>query len=194
MPLKDGDPRAERPALRVREREPRNPEPGPGRHGREIDVPGVIGDLCDDDAAAANGDLGIVMYRRRCLANHGSDRRRAEVEPGTDEDVRDPLAADRGEPTRELPHEVPDEIRTAVDRFDRADERLFSRFVEALHPDHQGLQVHEEDPCRYLLSPAAGGSKLQDMHAPEGGIVRSAVSACATPAWSGLRPMARPRA
>ena len=36
-----GNPPAERPTLRQRERKPRHPESGTSRHGREVDVPRV---------------------------------------------------------------------------------------------------------------------------------------------------------
>ena len=63
------------------------------------------------------------------------------------------------------------EIGVAVDRLNRLDEEPFSRLVEPAHPDHQGLEVHEEHPGGLLQIPPTSRAELQDAHALERGVM-----------------------
>lgn len=76
-----------------------------------------------------------------------------------------------------MPHEVPDEVGIAVDRFGGLDQRTFAGLIETAHPDQESLQVNEEDAGGFLQRPASGRSELQDPHALGGRVVRSATGA-----------------
>jgi len=88
----DRDPPAERPALRQREGEPRNPEAGGGRYDGQIGVPDVIGSIGGNAPGGGHG-FGGRRYRGgitdwRFPANT-ADCRGGQVQARAGQDLRD---------------------------------------------------------------------------------------------------------
>jgi hypothetical protein len=76
------------------------------------------------------------------------------VKAGPGQDSRKPLAAHPGKQNLQLPHEVSDEVRVAVDGLDGLDERPFAGLIQAPSPMEQGLEVEQENPRGFLQVPA----------------------------------------
>ncbi len=171
----DGDPGAERPALREGKGEPRDPEAERGRDDREIDVPEVFGVAGEHDTAGRAGRfrsffalvrLGIAG--RPCPWHvpfeHSLHGGGGEDEPRACEHLGDADLAEEGTDRAELLHHDGDEVREAVHRRGQADERSRPLFVEASHPggDRRG---GEKERLRGLSgAPAASGSEREDRH------------------------------
>src|SRR6266571_5006739 len=156
----NGHPPAERPHLRQGEGTPRGPEPGGGRHGREIDVPEVIrlsgGDLARSCLESRAGD------RRSCLPQHPAHCRGTEVETCTGEDLGDLYLAHGGAEDLEMPHEVADEVGEFVHRLRQADDGVWAFFVDPRRPGGDGGRSHEEGAGSLRERPTACGPQLED--------------------------------
>jgi hypothetical protein len=72
----------------------------------------------------------------------------------------------------QLPNEVPDEVRVAVDGLNGLNERTFPWLVYAPHPVEKGLQVDQEDSGRLLQVPTPSGAELENSHPLDRGVVR----------------------
>jgi hypothetical protein len=176
-----GDPPAERPALRHRKRKPWHPESGAGRHGGEVDVPRVPWIPGDNSSSPPLG-LRFIVGRFTVFPDDAADSRRTKVEPQPSEYLCHALGAHRREKFFQLPNEVPDKVRVAVDRLDGCYQVPFPLFVQSSHPDLQRLQVHEEDPSRCLQGPPAGRTELEDSHPLRRSVVGAASRARPLPA------------
>jgi hypothetical protein len=139
-----GNPPAEWPDLRQCAGEPGNPETECGRHGRQIDVPQVIGVSGGD---RARGLLGSTARAGQFLvAEHPTHRRWAEVKACASEDLSDFHLSERRAKGFQAPHDVTDELGKAIDRFGQLDECVGAFLVEPGHPGGDGERAHLEDP------------------------------------------------
>ena len=158
-----GNPPAERPSLRHREGKPRHPESSTSRYGREVDVPRIPWILGNDSSSPSLG-LRFIFERSTLFPDDAADSRRTKVEPDPSEYLRHALGAHRWEKSSHLMDKVPDKVWVTVDRLDSLYQVPFSLFVQSAHPDLQRLQVHEENPSRFLQGPPAGRTELEDSH------------------------------
>jgi hypothetical protein len=106
--------------------------------------------------SASSLDLHVRVRVRRLtsFAHDPSDRRGSQAQSDSGQDPCRSLAAHCRKQTLQLSHEIPDEVRVAVDGLDGSNERSFPVFVEPTHPYQQRLQVNKEDPRRVLQGPA----------------------------------------
>ncbi len=174
-----GNPPAERPTLRNGKRKPRHPESGSRRDRREIDVPRMPRVASDHATSAGRRQLGLGIWFA-AFADHPADRRCAEGQAGTGEDLGHAFVTDHGEQSFELSHQVSDEVGVAIGRLDRLDKTGLTLFVDTAHPMEQSLQVDQEDMGSLFQVSSASRSELKDAHSLGGRIVRPA---------PGLRPL-----
>ena len=109
--------------------------------------------------------LRFISGRSALLSDNAADGRRTKVEPDPSEYLRHTLVAHRWEKSFQLTDKVPDKVWVTVDRLDSLYQVPFPLFVQSAHPDLQRLQVHEENPSRFLQGPPAGRTELEDSHA-----------------------------
>jgi hypothetical protein len=119
---------------------------------------GVLGDHLG--TAAFDLDVRVQVWRRATLEHHPPNRRGSEAESGTSQDSRHAFVPHGREQTLQLPHEIPDELRVAVDGLDGLNEGSLPVLVEPPHPDQQGLKIDDEDLRGPLQGPAASCPKL----------------------------------
>ena len=167
-----GNPPAERPSLRCRERKPRHPESGAGRYGREVHVECVTRIPSHDTTTASRTRFLGVLVRRFLFPDDSVNRRRAEMQPRSSQHLCHAYSTDRREQHLPLPDEIPNEVRITVDGPDGLNQISLTVLVDATHPDLQRLQVKQKDPGGLLQGPTSGGTKLQDSHALRWGVVR----------------------
>jgi hypothetical protein len=98
------------------------------------------------------------------------------------QDLRQLLVSQRREQPLQLPDEVPDKVRVAIDRLDGLNESSCPVLIEPPHPDQERLQIDEKDLRGPLQGPAASGAELQDPHPLSGQIVRPSPGAGPFPA------------
>jgi len=118
----DGKPPAEGPDLRQGDGEPGDPETQCGRHGRKIDVPEVIGVPGGKDARGLLG--GTARSWPFPIAKHPTFRRWGEVKACASKDLGNFHLPERRTENFQAPHDVPDELGKAIDRFGQLDERV----------------------------------------------------------------------
>ena len=105
-------PPAERPALRQRQRRPGNPEPAADRHGRQIDVPDVVGTLCGHTAGDRFGSVRLFRRNRKFgfVLEDSADGRGRQVESGPGERFANLPLAKRGTESLEAPDDMADKV------------------------------------------------------------------------------------
>src|SRR4030095_7492606 len=92
---------------------------------------------------------------------HPSNRRRAEMEPRSAQDVGDPPCAHRGEQCLEATHKVADELGVLVHDYRHLDERVGTFLVEPLSPVSDRERAYEKARGGLCLWPSAGGARLE---------------------------------
>ena len=108
-------PPAERPALRQRIRKPRHPEACPCRDGREIEMPNISWISRNRPTTRPTLRRNVIRRRTRRLTHDATKRRRSHEQPYPCEHLRHPIVSHGRKQSLQLPHEIPDEIRVAID-------------------------------------------------------------------------------
>ena len=142
-------------------------------------MPWILG----NDSSSPSLGLRFIFERSTLFPDNAANSRRSKMKPDPSEYLRHALVAHRWEKSFQLTGKVPDKVRVTVDRLDSLYQVPFPLFVQSAHPDLQRLQVHEENPSRFLQRPS-----LIDSSSRRRAISLVACSSCAQSRRRGARP------
>ncbi len=155
-------PPAEREVLWQRKGQPRDPESQTRRYGGQINVPSVIAASGDD---LSPGGLNAAIWSRlrcRIFAQHPSNRRRAQMQPGPCQRLRDLDLAHGGTEGLQPLDDVSDEIRKAIDGQAHLDQGIRTFLIQTPQPgSNRGCRDVKHAGC-LLQRPTTGRLEFQD--------------------------------
>ena len=168
----EGDPPAERPALRQGKRHPGRPHAQRCGHDGQVHVMDMIWAFGCYDVVGLLGLIDGTSRRTGCLApDHPLDGSGPQVKSRPREELRDLALTERRAQGLESLDDVPDEVRESVEWLSELDEGGISLLVDPLQPRGDGCRPDEEGLGGLGKRPSADGLEFKDGHAFGGRIV-----------------------
>ena len=178
----DRQPPAERPLLGQGEGQPRGPETQRRGDRGQIDMPNVVR-LSRSYDSSCPLDL-PKSPSSGWFVEKPSDRRRAEMQPGSAENLGDLDSAHRRTEHLEPAHDVAHEIGEAIHRITDLNDGPGALLIQTMHPRGDRGRRDEKPAGRLRQGPTAGCSKLEDGEPLDGWIVGPTLGRRSAPSGS----------